>query len=132
MQVLRRHVREAESFRDDHRRRGRRGSIPLVYLCPPKGSKSPGLILQPAVPPDLGVDREIAEDLHLRIRPNVDLSALFGIVIRPGELSVRYPFQPGTRTAGARIRSWRSSTKPDSTATLAWESHREPAHVTGS
>ena len=68
----------------------------LLLPLPAEGEQKPGLILQPAVPPDLGVDREIAEGLHFRIRPNVDLSSLFGIVIRPGELSVRYPFQPGT------------------------------------
>ena len=89
----------------------------LLLPLPAEGQQKPGLILQPAVPSDLGVDREIAEDLRLRIRPNVDLSALFGIVIRPGELSVRYPFQPGTELPALGF-GLALEFKPDSTALL--------------
>jgi len=67
----------------------------VLLPLPPEGDHKAGLILQPVVP-DLGTDRQIGDSLHLKIRPNTDLSALFGIVIRPDGLSVRYPFAPGT------------------------------------
>ncbi len=68
----------------------------MLLGLPPEGDQKPGLILQPAVPPELGIEREITDALSLRIRPTTDPSTLFGIVIRPGEVSVRYPFAPGT------------------------------------
>ena len=68
----------------------------VLLPLPAEDDHKPGLILQPVVPPDLGVDHQFGDGLRLRVRPTTDLSQLFGIVIRPGDLSVRYPFAPGT------------------------------------
>ena len=68
----------------------------LLLPLPAEADAKPGIILQPAVP-DLGAERDLGGGLRLRIRPAADLSQLFGIEIRPpGDISVRYPFAPGT------------------------------------
>jgi hypothetical protein len=67
----------------------------VLLPLPREGGHKAGLVLQPMVP-DLGGDRQIGSALHLKIRPNTDPSTLFGIVIRPDELSIRYPFGSGT------------------------------------
>ena len=69
----------------------------LLLPLPAEDDHKPGLILQPAIPPGLAVDEDFGSGLSLHIRPTTDLSQLFGIVIRPGDLSVRYPFAPGTQ-----------------------------------
>jgi hypothetical protein len=68
----------------------------MLLGLPPEDDQKPGLILHPVVPGELGVGWEITDALSLRIRPTTDPSTQFGIVIRPGEVSVRYPFAPGT------------------------------------
>ena len=68
----------------------------MLLGLPPEDDQKPGLILQPVVPGGLGVAWDITDALSLRIRPTADPSTLFGIVIRPDDISVRYPFGPGS------------------------------------
>jgi hypothetical protein len=68
----------------------------MLLGLPAEDDRKPGLILQPVVPGALGVAWDITDALSLRIRPAADPSTLFGIVIRPDDISVRYPFAPGT------------------------------------
>jgi hypothetical protein len=70
------------------------GRFVLLEL-PAQGGKLPGVILQPVLPPELAPSLDFGESLSLRPRPDSDLASLFGIVIRPGEVSLRYPFKPG-------------------------------------
>ena len=41
----------------------------MLLGLPPEGDQKAGIILQPAVPPDLGLERQITDALNLRIRP---------------------------------------------------------------
>jgi hypothetical protein len=68
----------------------------VLLPLPAEGDHKPGLILQPVVPPAISAGHDLGNGLSLRVRPAADLSALFGIVLRPGEVSARYPLAPGT------------------------------------
>lgn len=77
-----------------------------VGLClvefPAEEPHQPGLILQPMLPSGIAMDTQIRPDLKLSFRAGSDIAQTFGIFVRPGEVGVRYPFQPGTAppTAG--------------------------------
>lgn len=59
------------------------------------------MIVQPALPSQAGT--EVQLDLHwtLRVRAGTDLASLFGVLIRPGSVAVRFPFAPGTQLPSA-------------------------------
>jgi hypothetical protein len=55
-----------------------------------------GLVLMPMIPSQVGLSFDVAPDTSLEVRAGTDIGASFGIRVRPGGVSVRYPFQPGT------------------------------------
>ncbi|GAB3325626.1 hypothetical protein GCM10027299_23990 [Larkinella ripae] len=84
--------------------------IPLAYLfiddedrmlglsvldVPAVNGKLPGLIIQPALPSRIGSLLRIREDVNLLVRAESNIASLFGILIRPGEIRIKYPFQDG-------------------------------------
>lgn len=76
--------------------------IALALLgLPSEGEQKAGLILQPVIPSSGATDSQITESMTLRLRAGSDLSEVFGIVVRPGDISVRYPFKPGTEPPAA-------------------------------
>lgn len=73
------------------------GEVGLSLLeLPGEDSSYPGLILQPVVPSGLTDRTEITPELVLSFRAGSDLARTFGVFVRPGEIGVRYPFEPGT------------------------------------
>ena len=76
------------------------GGLVLLEL-PAESGKPPGLILQPSIPPQAGTGVDLGDGLALKIRAGSDLASTFGIVVRPGEIDVRYPFAPGTQPPSA-------------------------------
>jgi hypothetical protein len=62
-----------------------------VLELPAEGDKLPGVIIQPMIP-ILDDEHKISDDLILRIEPGTDLSKVFGILVRPNNISIRYPF----------------------------------------
>jgi hypothetical protein len=62
-----------------------------------------GLVLMPMIPSQVGLDFDVAPDTSLAVRAGTDIGATFGIRVRPGAVSVRYPFQPGTPPPEAGI-----------------------------
>jgi hypothetical protein len=67
----------------------------LVTELPAEGSALPGVLILPLVPDH--IDAAIPVDSHwtFKLRAGTDLTKQLGVVFRPGELSVRYPFAPG-------------------------------------
>ena len=59
------------------------------------GGKLPGIIIQPQIPQEFPFTFRLAPDIDLKIRAGTNLSSLFGILIRPNDLSVKYPFAEG-------------------------------------
>jgi uncharacterized protein DUF6603 len=82
---------------------GKREQVGIALLeFPAEEGKLPGLILQPVLPENLNQTTQVRSDLSLAFRAGSDLAQTFGIFVRPGEIGVRYPFQPGATppTAG--------------------------------
>lgn len=66
-----------------------------ILDLPKEGPKLPGIIIQPEIPSEIGAELRVREDLYFRIKGGSNIGSMFGIVIRPGEISVVYPFQDG-------------------------------------
>jgi hypothetical protein len=63
---------------------------------PPQGGKTAGLVLQPLLPAAMGTTFDLAEDFKLELRAGTNIATTLGLVIRPDDVSVRFPLQPGT------------------------------------
>lgn len=68
---------------------------------PGENGHLPGMILQPLIPSQIGTDLDLGGGLKVNIRAGTDLATMFGIVARPGEITVRFPFQPGAQLPSA-------------------------------
>jgi hypothetical protein len=65
--------------------------------------KQPGIIIQPQVPQEFPLTFRLAPDIDLRIRAGTNLASLFGVLIRPGEVTIKFPFQPGAPPPAAEL-----------------------------
>lgn len=63
---------------------------------PAVGSALPGLVLEPQLPSELPVDFPLSDTTSLRLVAGTNVGGLFGILIRPDDVSIKYPFAPGT------------------------------------
>jgi hypothetical protein len=63
---------------------------------PAEGAAQAGVILQPDVPQQVGAELPLTPTWKVQVRAGTDLASLFGVLIRPGSVTVRYPFAPGT------------------------------------
>lgn len=82
------------------------GPVPIeigfeLLELPGEDAELPGVILQPMIPEEIGSSLEISEGLSLRIRAGSELGKLFGVLIRPGLIAIRYPLDPDTPFPGA-------------------------------
>lgn len=70
-----------------------------------KGSdrKLPGIIIQPEIPSEFPLSFHLAPEIDLRVRAGTNASLQFGILIRPGEASIKYPFEPGRAPPAAGV-----------------------------
>jgi hypothetical protein len=68
---------------------------------PAEGSALPGLLLRPLIPAGVPNDAALGDGLSFGVRAGSDLADEFSIVLRPGELAVRYPFAPNKRFPAA-------------------------------
>jgi hypothetical protein len=75
-------------------------SVPMeagvaILELPAEDGKPAGLVVEPFVPPEIGVSFAISDTLTFVVRAGSDVAETFGLMIRPGEIEVRYPYQPG-------------------------------------
>jgi hypothetical protein len=76
---------------------GEEVEVGLALLeLPPQGTKAAGLILQPLLPAVIGTSFDLTEDLKLELRAGTNIVTTLGLLIRPGDVSVKFPLQPGT------------------------------------
>ncbi len=74
-----------------------------ISELPADASGHAGLILEPLVPDLGGITTTPTGDLQvplgdrvvMQVRPGIDLSKRVGLVVRPGDVDVQYPFAPG-------------------------------------
>lgn len=67
----------------------------MLAELPAEGSALPGMILLPLVPDGMSEHVDLTDGLGFDVRAQTDLAAQLGVVVRPGEVFVRYPFAPG-------------------------------------
>ena len=76
---------------------GERVQVGLALLeLPAEAGNPPGLILQPLMPSTLAAQVQVTPAWTLYLRAGSDIARTFGILVRPGGVDVRYPFEPGT------------------------------------
>jgi hypothetical protein len=63
---------------------------------PAEAGNAPGLILQPLMPSTLADQVQVTPAWTLYLRAGSDIARTFGIMLTPGGIDVRYPFDPGT------------------------------------
>jgi Family of unknown function (DUF6603) len=66
-----------------------------------EGAKLPGVIVQPQIPEQFPLKFHIAPTIDLRLQAGTNAASEFGILIRPGDASIRYPFEPGREPPAA-------------------------------
>jgi hypothetical protein len=70
---------------------------------PASDGKLPGLVLEPQIPETLPLTLALSDTVGLRVTAGTNVASQFGILVRPGEVSVRYPFESGTTPPSAGI-----------------------------
>jgi hypothetical protein len=74
-----------------------------VRPLPPSAALLPGIAVEPRIPNQFPLTLKLADDITLRLRAGTNVPDLFGITIRPGNVSIAYPFKPGTPPPDAGI-----------------------------
>ena len=92
---------EAPCGAGQYRRQGSRGR-PRAAGTSAAGRQAAGLIIQPLIPSDIGTSYDISDALKIELRAGSDVAQTFGVLLRPGDISVKFPFQEGATlpTAG--------------------------------
>ncbi len=67
------------------------------------GTALPGLAIQPHIPSEFPLTLHLAPTIDLRLRAGTNAATQVGIVLRPGDASIKYPFEPGTTPPAAGI-----------------------------
>lgn len=70
---------------------------------PAASGKLPGLIIEPQIPQEFPLTLQLTDTIALRLVSGTNAGSLFGILIRPDGISIKYPFEPGTSPPQAGI-----------------------------
>jgi hypothetical protein len=74
-----------------------------IRELPASAAGLPGLVLEPLIPPQFPLSFPLNDVLNLRVLAGTNAGSLFGILIRPDGVSIRYPLSPGTPPPQAGI-----------------------------
>ena len=72
-----------------------------ILEAPSEGSAPAGIIVQPDVPNGIAASMPITASTSFELRAGTDLADLFGVLLRPQGIEVRYPFSPGNTLPSA-------------------------------
>ncbi|HKS29811.1 MAG TPA: DUF6603 domain-containing protein [Pyrinomonadaceae bacterium] len=75
----------------------------VLRELPAAQGKLPGMVIEPRLPSEFPLTLHLAETIDLRLRAGTNVAQLFGILIRPGDLSIKYPLAPGTTPPSAGV-----------------------------
>ncbi|MEP6689806.1 MAG: DUF6603 domain-containing protein [Gemmatimonadaceae bacterium] len=75
----------------------------VVRPLPAQGGALPGIVLEPRIPSALPLEVQLHPKVKMRVRAGTNAGTLFGLIIRPGQVSIRYPLAPGTPPPSAGI-----------------------------
>ncbi len=66
-----------------------------VVELPAEAAALPGIVVLPKLPSGLASEVDVGGGWTFTVRAGTDLAEQLGVVVRPGETAVRYPFSPG-------------------------------------
>ena len=75
----------------------------VLHALPASNGKLPGLVIEPKIPAEFPLTLTVSDEVSLRVRAGTNIATTLGILIRPGDASIKYPFQPGTTLPAAGI-----------------------------
>ena len=75
----------------------------VLHALPASNGTLPGLVIEPQIPAEFPLTLTVSDEVSLRVRAGTNIATTLGILIRPGEASIKYPFQPGTTPPAAGI-----------------------------
>ena len=75
----------------------------VLHALPVSNGKLPGLIIEPHIPSEFPMLLTVSDEISVRVRAGTNVATTLGILIRPGDASIKYPFQPGTTPPAAGI-----------------------------
>lgn len=75
----------------------------VLRALPAANGKLPGVVVEPQLPSEFPLTLQLAPEIAFRIRAETNIASTLGVLIRPDEISVKYPFQPGTTPPSAGI-----------------------------
>ncbi|MEP6933426.1 MAG: DUF6603 domain-containing protein, partial [Nitrospirota bacterium] len=75
----------------------------VLHALPASNGKLPGLVIEPKIPADFPLSLAVSDAITLRLRAGTNIATTVGVVLRAGEASIKYPFQPGTTPPAAGI-----------------------------
>lgn len=75
----------------------------VLHATPATAGKLPGLVIEPKIPESFPLTLAVTDAITLRLRTETNVATTVGVVLRPGEASIKYPFQPGTAPPAAGL-----------------------------
>lgn len=75
----------------------------VLRELPAASGKLPGLVFEPHILSEFPLKLHLAETIELRLRAGTNAASLFGILIRPNEITIKYPFAPGAPPLSAGV-----------------------------
>lgn len=75
----------------------------VLHATPATAGKLPGLVIEPKIPEGFPLTLAVSDSISLRLHAGTNIATTLGVVLRPGEASIKYPFQPGTAPPAAGL-----------------------------
>ncbi|MGB7950604.1 MAG: DUF6603 domain-containing protein, partial [Candidatus Binatia bacterium] len=75
----------------------------VLRALPAVRGKLPGFVIEPQIPSEFPLTLEVSNEIVFRVRAGTNIGTTLGILIRPGEASIKYPFEPGRAPPAAGI-----------------------------
>lgn len=98
---------------------GKTHEVAVALRGLPGGSgQLPGLVIEPQIPLDFPLTLKASEEVTFQVRAGTNIATTLGILLRPDEASITYPFQPGTTPPAAGIGAGFEYSPQDATVIL--------------
>ena len=75
----------------------------VIRPLPAQSGALPGIVLEPRIPSALPLEVQLHPKVKMRVRAGTNAGALFGIIIRPSQISICHPLAPGTPLPSAGV-----------------------------
>jgi hypothetical protein len=75
----------------------------VLRHLPTVNSQPAGLVLEPRIPTVFPLNMHLTDTIDLRLRAGTNVAETFGLLIRPGGITIKYPFAPATTPPEAGV-----------------------------